>query len=86
MNSEWRTRYDLAIDVARTAGDLARNYYETTFQVEHKADKSPVTIADREAEALIRAAIAAAFPKMLPRRGIWRPAGDKRLPLDHRPH
>ena len=62
MNSEWRTRYDLAVEVARAAGDLARNYYETTFQVEHKADKSPVTIADREAEALIRARIAAAFP------------------------
>src|SRR5689334_1361712 len=63
MNSEWRTRYDLAVEVARAAGDLARNYYETTFQVEHKADKSPVTIADREAEALIRARIAAAFPQ-----------------------
>jgi histidinol-phosphatase len=63
MNAEWRTRYDLAVEVARTAGDLARNYYETTFQVEHKADKSPVTIADREAEALIRARIAAAFPQ-----------------------
>lgn len=62
MNAEWRTRYDLAVEAARAAGDLARSFYETTFHVEHKADKSPVTIADREAESLIRARIAAAFP------------------------
>jgi histidinol-phosphatase len=62
MNSEWRTRYDLAVESARKAGDLARSYYETTFAVEHKADKSPVTIADREAETLIRTMVAAAFP------------------------
>ena len=69
------------------AGDLARNYYETTFEVEHKADKSPVTIADREAEELIRDRVAAAFPaRRLPRRGVRRPAGHERLPLDHRPH
>jgi histidinol-phosphatase len=62
MNSEWRTRYDLAVEAARRAGDLARSYYETTFEIEHKADKSPVTIADREAESLIRRMVSAAFP------------------------
>jgi histidinol-phosphatase len=62
MNPEWRTRYDLAVEAARKAGELARTYYETTFAVEQKADNSPVTIADREAEALVRKMIAAAFP------------------------
>ena len=62
MKPEWRTRYDLAVEAARKAGDLARGYYETTFAVEHKADNSPVTIADREAEALIRDMVAKAFP------------------------
>jgi histidinol-phosphatase len=62
MNSEWRTRYDLAVEAARKAGELARSYYETTFEVEQKADKSPVTVADREAEKLIRAMVSAAFP------------------------
>jgi|SRR5262245_2222521 len=62
MNADWRTRYDLAVNAARKAGDLARDYYETTFEVEHKADNSPVTIADKNAEKLIREAVSAAFP------------------------
>jgi histidinol-phosphatase len=62
MNADWRTRYDLAVEAARKAGDLAREYYETTFEIEHKADDSPVTIADRKAEELIRSLVAAAFP------------------------
>src|SRR5438309_6289406 len=62
MNAEWRTRYDLAVTVARKAGDLARTYYESTFEVEHKADHSPVTVADKSAETLIRDAVSAAFP------------------------
>jgi histidinol-phosphatase len=63
MNSEWQARYDLAVDVARKAGDLAWTYYETTFAVENKADDSPVTVADREAEQLIRSAVATHFPQ-----------------------
>jgi histidinol-phosphatase len=62
MNAAWRTRYDLAVEVARKAGDLAREYYETTFEIEIKPDESPVTIADRKAEQLIRSHVAAAFP------------------------
>jgi histidinol-phosphatase len=62
MNSDWRTRYDLAVEAAQQAGNLARDYYETTFQVEHKADSSPVTIADREAEQRIRSLITRYFP------------------------
>jgi histidinol-phosphatase len=62
MNADWRTRYDLAVDVARKAGDLAREYYENTFEVEIKSDDSPVTVADRKAEQLIRDLVAAAFP------------------------
>ena len=62
MNADWRTRYELAMDAARTAGDHARGYYETTFQVEKKADASPVTIADREAEQIIRKLVSQHFP------------------------
>jgi histidinol-phosphatase len=62
MNADWRTRYDLAVEAARKAGALAREYYETTFTVEHKADDSPVTIADRRAEELIRALVTESFP------------------------
>lgn len=63
MNQDWRTRYDLAVEVAREAGELARRYYETTFVIETKTDDSPVTIADRQAEQLIRSRVTAAFPE-----------------------
>jgi histidinol-phosphatase len=62
MNPAWRTRYDLAVEAARRAGDLARTYYESTFEVEKKSDNTPVTLADREGESLIRAMIGKAFP------------------------
>src|SRR5262245_37890400 len=62
MNADWRTRYDLAVDAARKAGDHARTYYESTFDVEHKPDSSPVTVADKSAEQLIREAVTKAFP------------------------
>jgi histidinol-phosphatase len=62
MNPDWRARYDLALTLARKAGDLARTYYDGTFTVEYKADESPVTVADREAEQLVRAAVGEAFP------------------------
>jgi histidinol-phosphatase len=62
MNPDWQTRYDLAVEAARKAGDLARAYYETTFDIESKADNSPVTVADREAEQFIRALVTKSFP------------------------
>ena len=62
MNAEWRTRYHLAVEAARRAGDLARGYYESSFDVEHKADNSPVTIADKSAEELIRKMVTEHFP------------------------
>jgi histidinol-phosphatase len=62
MNPDWRTRYELAVEAARVAGDLARAYYESTFDVERKPDDSPVTIADKQAEELIRKSVATHFP------------------------
>ena len=62
MNADWRTRYELAVEAARQAGDLARTYFDGTYEVEWKADQSPVTVADRRAEELIRALVAKHFP------------------------
>ena len=62
MNSEWRSRYDLAVEAARRAGDLARTYYESTFEIELKPDASPVTVADKGAEELIRTLVGQHFP------------------------
>ncbi len=49
-------------DLARRAGALALKYREGGIGHEVKDDESPVTIADKECEKLIVAAIAEAFP------------------------
>lgn len=48
--------------LADAAGEVVRRYYRTPVAVEHKADASPVTIADREAEQALRALIRAEHP------------------------
>jgi histidinol-phosphatase len=63
MNAEWRSRYEAAVNVARQAGKLALKYYDGSFTVEWKSDQSPVTVADREAEQLIRTTLQKAFPQ-----------------------
>jgi histidinol-phosphatase len=62
MNPAWKSRYDLAVSAATAAGNLARTIYDSSFEVEWKADKSPVTVADKKAEESIRAAVAKYFP------------------------
>jgi histidinol-phosphatase len=62
MNPEWRTRYEVAVVAAQKAGQLALRYFAGEFAVEQKSDLSPVTVADREAEQLLRKALHAAFP------------------------
>jgi histidinol-phosphatase len=62
MNPDWRARYELAVEAARQAGDLALGYFDGPFEVEWKADLSPVTVADRRAEELVRALVAKHFP------------------------
>jgi histidinol-phosphatase len=56
-------RLDLAVAIAREAGDVTlRHFRRHDLQVERKADKTPVTIADRAAEELLRKRISAQFP------------------------
>jgi histidinol-phosphatase len=62
LNPEWKSRYEAAIEAATEAGQLALRYFDTQLEVEWKADQSPVTIADREAEALIRDRLQRYFP------------------------
>ena len=52
----------LAADLADAAGAAIRPYFRVPLQVEDKADLSPVTAADRGAEAAMRRLIAARFP------------------------
>lgn len=51
-----------AIQTAIDAGRIALAHYQTDVAVELKADRSPVTLADRGAEQAIRQAIADRFP------------------------
>ncbi|GIW84128.1 MAG: hypothetical protein KatS3mg106_641 [Gemmataceae bacterium] len=63
MNPAWRARYEVARTAVRQAGQLARRYFHATaLAVEQKVDQTPVTVADREAEALLRHVLSDAFP------------------------
>ena len=48
--------------LADTAGAIIRRYFRRKFVVDDKADRSPVTIADRAAERAMRRLIKARFP------------------------
>jgi len=52
----------LASDLADAAGPAIRPHFRQSIAVDEKPDLSPVTIADRNAEAAMRRLIAARFP------------------------
>lgn len=60
--SDLETRYQFAREIANQAADFVRSHFQTGVGVERKSDTSPVTIADRGAEELLRDAITRAFP------------------------
>jgi histidinol-phosphatase len=63
-SAELDARFDLARQAAREAGDLTLRYFRSDqVVVERKADDSPVTIADRKAEKLLRKQISEHFPQ-----------------------
>ncbi len=52
------------LELIQLAGDRTLDFFQTTgFQVERKSDHSPVTIADREAEEIVRKFVAEHFPQ-----------------------
>lgn len=53
---------DVAIDAAKQGGQLAYQYFKKVPKVRYKADNSPVTIADKNVEKLIRSIISKKFP------------------------
>ena len=57
------TLLPFAHQLADAAGAVIRPYFGTTLDVEQKSDDSPVSRADREAEAAIRALIAQHYPE-----------------------
>jgi histidinol-phosphatase len=51
-----------ALDICEQAASIAMRYYQGGVDVIEKADGSPVTVADRECERLIREAITSRYP------------------------
>ena len=61
-----RPLLDFATELAYDAGRLTLGYFGRSAEglgLEHKADASPVTLADREAEGLIRRRVTARYPE-----------------------
>jgi len=52
-----------ALEAARAAADVVRHYYQSNVAVTIKADKTPVTEADVEAEKVIRSILTSRFPE-----------------------
>ena len=61
-DTEIADRLQLAIDAGTEAGKSTLEHFCKGVSVERKADNSPVTIADQNAERLLRKRIAEAFP------------------------
>src|SRR3954468_20847748 len=57
----------LTHSLADAARPIVAQYFRTPFTIDDKSDRSPVTIADREAETAMRAILA----KQVPEHGIY---------------
>jgi fructose-1,6-bisphosphatase/inositol monophosphatase family enzyme len=53
---------DFAESLARAAGAVTLRYFGAVVDAERKSDGTPVTVADREAESLMRRRIRERFP------------------------
>lgn len=63
MTNTYRSYLDFAIEMAWQAGQLTLGSFQTGIQPDFKADDSPVTVADRESEKLIRSRIEKRYPQ-----------------------
>jgi histidinol-phosphatase len=71
VNADWRNRYEVAVEATRAGGQLALRHFGGNLAAEWKpstdawktSDSSPVTVADRETESLLRHRLSAAFPQ-----------------------
>ena len=62
MSAALRKHINFAVDAAWKAGKLTLRHFRPGVQAESKADFTPVTIADREAETRVRELFAQAYP------------------------
>ncbi|MCK5439814.1 MAG: inositol monophosphatase family protein [Gemmatimonadetes bacterium] len=59
----YRDHLEFATETALRAGRLALSHFQRPIEIIEKEDLSPVTVADRGAEALIRELIESAYPQ-----------------------
>lgn len=57
----------VAMEAAKAAGEIINRHYSTNLRVEYKEDRTPVTVADKEAER----AIVDTLLKEFPDHGFW---------------
>jgi len=62
MTESLRGYLDFATQAAYEAGRLTLGYFQRGVQADYKQDDTPVTMADRQSEQLIRSRIEAAYP------------------------
>jgi myo-inositol-1(or 4)-monophosphatase len=63
ISESLRTYLDFATETAYLAGRLTLGYFQTGVRPNFKADDSPVTVADHQAEELIRGRIERTYPR-----------------------
>jgi myo-inositol-1(or 4)-monophosphatase len=63
MSKSFQSYLSFAIETAYLAGRLTLGYFQTGIRPDFKADDTPVTVADRKAEELIRARIEKQCPR-----------------------
>jgi histidinol-phosphatase len=62
VSESLRAYLDFTIETAWQAGQLTLGYFQTGLRPDFKSDESPVTVADREADKLIRSRIEKKYP------------------------
>ncbi len=63
LNTCLEGRLECAVELAKLGGQMTLKYFQTSgVEVERKGDNSPVTIADKQAEELIRNELSQRFP------------------------
>jgi histidinol phosphatase-like enzyme (inositol monophosphatase family) len=85
MSEEASTLMQAVADVARRAGDAALSHFRKSLAIETKGDGTPVTAADRDAEARAREWLEARFPDdgiLGEELGVHNPKAERRWILD----
>ena len=75
---------DAALSYLKTSNREIMKWFRTDITVESKSDQSPVTIADRKAEEVLRKKISSAYPDHgINWRRVWRKYREVGLDMDH---